>query len=77
MRVITIVLALAACAEVRQTHRWPGHRQEKDAEIARLGEQTKVLASHAALLEARVKQLEQALAKLQQPPPAALPSPGT
>jgi hypothetical protein len=72
------VLALAACGEVRQTHRWPEHRREKD-------EQIDALAQKATALEARVHKLEMLLEQLKPsqpvppapPTPAALPSPGT
>jgi uncharacterized protein YlxW (UPF0749 family) len=68
MRFITIVLALAACGEVQQTHRWPHHRREKDAEIASLLVKTDSLEKQTHTLAARIKQLEQQLAKLQQAP---------
>lgn len=89
MRIAILVLSLAACGEVRQTHRWPDHRREKDAQIATLVEKTtslerrtEVLVQHASTLEARVKQLEQQLASLRQPAapqpaPAGVPSPGS
>jgi hypothetical protein len=70
MRLVTIVLLLAACGEVRQNHRWPDHRRDKDAAI-------NALEQRATSLEARIKQLEQAVVKLQHPPQPALPSPGT
>jgi hypothetical protein len=69
MRLVTIVLLLAACGEVRQSHRWPDHRRDKDAAIT-------ALEARATSLEARIKQLEQAIGSLQHPPQPALPSPG-
>ena len=68
MRLVMIVLALAACGEVRQHHRWPDHRREKDAQIE--------------MLIRKVEAIEQELARLRQPAapqpaPAALPSPST
>jgi septal ring factor EnvC (AmiA/AmiB activator) len=77
MRLVMIVLVLAACGEVRQSHRWPDHRQEKDAQIASLVQETQAITQQAAVLEARIKRLEQELAKLQQAAQPALPSPGT
>jgi hypothetical protein len=71
MRLLSVILLLAACGEVRQINRWPSHRREKDAEIERLGQQ-------AVTLEARIKKLEEELATLRrraEPPPA--PAPGT
>jgi uncharacterized protein YceH (UPF0502 family) len=89
MRILVFVLVLAACGEVRQSHRWPDHRREKDEQIASLLEKassleqkTDALVHHASALEARVKQLEQELANLRQPAapqpaPAGVPSPRT
>jgi hypothetical protein len=73
MRFVPFLLALAACGEVHQVHRWPGHRRERD-------EQIEALENQARTLETRMRRLEQQLWKLQQvPQPAsgALPSPGT
>jgi hypothetical protein len=71
MRLVSLVLVLAACGEVRQSHRWPDHRRERDEQYTSLAEQTQALEARAASAEARIKQLEQTLAKLQ----SALPSP--
>jgi hypothetical protein len=73
MRFACLLVVLAACGEVHQTHRWPGHRRERD-------EQIEALETQARTLETRVRRLEQQLWRLQQPSqPAsgALPSPGT
>lgn len=74
MRLVPIVLALVACGEVRQHHRWPDHRREKDAEIAAIVQQTQTLEQRAKSLEARVRQLEEELAKRRATPPALAPA---
>lgn len=82
MRFVSIVLVLAACGEVRQSHRWPEHRRTKDEAIHALEQQAQSLAQKTITLETRMQALEQELAKLRQPvapQPAAsgLLSPGT
>ena len=83
MRVFLIgVLVLAACGEIRQVHRWPDHRREKDEQISTLEQKANVLGTKNDELEARVRKLEEELAKLRQAAPAqaapaALPSPGS
>ena len=82
MRFVSIVLVLAACGEVRQNHRWPDHRREKDEAIHALELKSQSLEQKTATLETALRELEQELAKLRQPvapqaPATALPSPGT
>lgn len=72
MRLVTLVLALAACGEVRQTHRWPDHRREKDAQIDALIGKTQELERTTQALVTRMKQLEHELAKLGQASPPNL-----
>jgi hypothetical protein len=80
MRFVPFLLVLAACGEVHQVHRWPGHRRERDEQVRVLTESAAVQSEKTIELEARVRKLEQELEKLRhapQPAPAALPSPGT
>jgi hypothetical protein len=75
MRLVTLVLALAACGEVRQPHRWPDHRREKDAQIDALTVKTQELERKLQVLVTHMKRLEQQLARLGHAP-GAVPSPG-
>jgi hypothetical protein len=68
MRLLSIVLVLAACGEVRQVNRWPSHRREKDAQLD-------MLAQKAITLEARIERLERELATLRRTPRDSTPSP--
>jgi len=78
MRVLLLlVFALTACGEVRQVHRWPNHRRDKDAEIEALQQKTQTLEERIHALEALVAKLSQPQAAAPAPPPAAVPSPGT
>lgn len=67
MRMVAIVLVLAACGEVRQARRWPENRKRRDEQMI--------------LIEAKLADLERrpaaAEAKLESPParPAAVPAP--
>jgi hypothetical protein len=73
MRLLIVVLALAACSETRQIHRWPQHRRDKDEQIELLLRRTDALEQRVKLLEQRAPNARE----VPQPAPSALPSPGT
>ncbi|HEY5952695.1 MAG TPA: hypothetical protein VIV40_44655 [Kofleriaceae bacterium] len=84
MRLVIVVFVLAGCGEVRQVHRWPNHRRDKDEQITALAAKTKTLETRIDNLEEalsvmrqQLMQQQEPLKQQQQPQPAAaaLPSP--
>lgn len=70
---LLIVVALVACAPVKQAHRWPAHRQQHDEQLEQLQTRTQELEATQHQLYERIEALEKELAKLK----TAVPSPGT
>lgn len=81
MRMVVIVLVLAACGETRQVRRWPEHRRQEDERMLVLERKVEVLVKHVSALEQELQRLRAAPAEpaapAESPPaPAAVPSPG-
>jgi septal ring factor EnvC (AmiA/AmiB activator) len=70
---LLLVVALVACAPVKQAHRWPDHRKQHDDQLEELQTRTHQLEASEHQLYERVEALERELAKLK----SAVPSPGT
>jgi septal ring factor EnvC (AmiA/AmiB activator) len=74
MRLVVVVLVLAACAPQKQVRRWPEHRRQKDARIEVLERQSQDLATRLTALEAELARLRTASAAAPAAP-AEVPSP--
>jgi hypothetical protein len=74
MRLVVLVLVLAACAPQKQVRRWPEHRRQKDARIEVLERQAEALTTRVTALEAELARLRAAPASAT-PESAAVPSP--